>query len=34
MMNMNFLELMNDLAPDGLNQAEKVVGARFDNPES
>lgn len=34
MMNMNFLELMNDLAPDGLNQAEKVVGARFENPES
>lgn len=34
MMNMNFLELMNDLAPDGLNQAERVVGARFENPES
>lgn len=34
MMNMNFLELMNDLAPDGLSQAERVVGARFENPES
>lgn len=34
MMNMNFLELMNDLAPDGLGQAEKVVGARFEYPES
>lgn len=34
MMNMNFLELMNDLAPDGLSQAEKVVGARFEYPES
>lgn len=34
MMNMNFLELMNDLAPDGLGQAEKVVGARYEYPES
>ncbi len=31
MMNMNFLELLNDLAPDGLSQAEKIVGAKLDN---
>ncbi|MCX9156622.1 type VI secretion system protein TssA [Niveibacterium sp. 24ML] len=30
MMNMNFLELLNDLAPDGLPQAEKVVGAKLE----
>lgn len=31
MMNMNFLELLNDLAPDGLSQAETVVGAKLEN---
>jgi len=31
MMNMNFLELLNDLAPDGLSQAEKIVGAKLEN---
>lgn len=29
MMNMSFLELMNDMAPEGLDQAEKVVGAKL-----
>lgn len=29
MMNMNFLELMNDMAPEGLEQAEKVVGEKL-----
>lgn len=31
MMSMNFLELLNDLAPDGLSQAEKIVGAKLEN---
>ncbi len=31
MMNMNFLELMQDMAPDGLDQAEKVVGQKIAN---
>lgn len=31
MMNMNFLELMQDMAPDGLDQAEKVVGEKLGN---
>lgn len=30
MMSMNFLELLNDLAPDGLSQAEKIVGAKLE----
>lgn len=29
MMQMDFLELLRDMAPDGLDQAEKVVGARI-----
>jgi type VI secretion system protein ImpA len=29
MMNMNFLQLMQDMAPDGLEQAEKVVGDKL-----
>lgn len=29
MMQMGFLELLRDMAPDGLDQAEKVVGARI-----
>jgi type VI secretion system protein ImpA len=29
MMGMNFLELMQDLAPDGLEQAEKIVGEKL-----
>ena len=29
MMNMSFLELMNDMAPEGLEQAEKVVGEKL-----
>lgn len=29
MMNMSFLELMNDMAPEGLEQAEKVVGQKL-----
>lgn len=32
MMNMSFLELMQDVAPDGLTQAETVVGERL-NPD-
>ena len=31
MMTMNFLQLMQDMAPDGLEQAEKVVGEKLDN---
>ncbi|GAA5182405.1 type VI secretion system protein TssA [Niveibacterium umoris] len=31
MMNMNFLELLNDMAPDGLSQAETVVGAKLES---
>lgn len=34
MMNMNFLELMQELAPDGLGQAEKVVGERLSKDDS
>lgn len=34
MMTMSFLELMNDVAPDGLQQAERVVGARFESEDS
>lgn len=30
MMTMNFLELINDMAPDGLPQAEKVVGEKLE----
>lgn len=30
MMGMSFLELINDMAPDGLPQAERVVGQRLD----
>jgi type VI secretion system protein ImpA len=33
MMNMSFLELMQDLAPDGLLQAETVVGERLNKEE-
>lgn len=33
MMNMSFLELMQDLAPDGLVQAETVVGERLNKEE-
>jgi len=33
MMNMSFLELMEDMAPDGLSQAEKVVGERLNKDE-
>jgi len=33
MMNMSFLELMQDMAPDGLGQAEKVVGERLNKDE-
>lgn len=33
MMHMSFLELINDLAPDGLTQAERVVGAKFESGE-
>jgi type VI secretion system protein ImpA len=33
MMNMNFLELMQDMAPDGLEQAEKVVGQKLGNDD-
>lgn len=29
MMQMGFLELLRDMAPDGLDQAEKVVGAKI-----
>ena len=29
MMKMNFIELLQDIAPDGLGQAEKVVGRKF-----
>ena len=29
MMQMGFLELLRDMAPDGLDQAEKVVGERI-----
>ncbi len=31
MMTMNFLQLMQDMAPEGLEQAEKVVGEKLDN---
>lgn len=31
MMTMNFLQLMQDMAPDGLEQAEKVVGEKLGN---
>lgn len=34
MMSMSFLELMNDVAPDGLQQAERVVGVRFESEDS
>ncbi|MCM8612049.1 type VI secretion system protein TssA [Accumulibacter sp.] len=33
MMNMSFLELMHDLAPDGLEQAETVVGEKLNKEE-
>lgn len=33
MMNMSFLELMQDLAPDGLTQAETVVGEKLNKDE-
>lgn len=33
MMNMSFLELMHDLAPDGLDQAETVVGEKLKREE-
>ena len=33
MMNMSFLELMQDLAPDGLVQAETVVGEKLNKDE-
>ncbi len=33
MMNMNFLQLMQDMAPDGLEQAEKVVGEKLDHDD-